>query len=483
MANRFIEVIKKKWLRNITLTILLFAIIICVYLGINYAVSLANISDLDFTAEKIYSISQTTKDKLQDLEEDVTISIYNMYDYVNDFAYKYANLNEHIKVEELENLNAKSDWKTNYGVTDTSSFMVIHTDVKEKILYDYNLYTYDYTTYEEIDITEESMTNAIIDVTTEVKPKIYFATGHELYSEEYFQLLEASLISEVNEVEYVDLLTTSQVPEDCEVLVLTALKEDITEAERDDILDYIENGGEILLLLDPNLNQIETPNFQEVLDEYGVSVSDGIILEGDSSKMMYSSPSYVISTINSSSEIVKNISMDLNICMMNPGKLTIASDEELEEKNVTSEILAAVSEQAFYRTDLEETSASQVDSDEDAAGATVAAMFTKEVGDDNNSKMIVFANTVFATNMSIQIDIQYYSYAIMLYNNEDVLLNSISYLTENESNITIRKTGETVTTYNVTAQQTRIVLAIIFAIPIFIIILGIIIWQVRRRKK
>ena len=131
MANRFIEVIKKKWLRNITLTILLFAIIICVYLGINYAVSLANISDLDFTAEKIYSISQTTKDKLQDLEEDVTISIYNMYDYVNDFAYKYANLNEHIKVEELENLNAKSDWKTNYGVTDTSSFMVIHTDVKE----------------------------------------------------------------------------------------------------------------------------------------------------------------------------------------------------------------------------------------------------------------------------------------------------------------------------------------------------------------
>ena len=483
MANKFIEVIKKKWLRNITLTILLFAIIICAYLGINYAVSLANISDLDFTAEKIYSISQTTKDKLQNLDEDVTITVYNMYDYVNDFAYKYANLNNHIKVEELENLNAKSDWKTDYGVTDTSAFMVIHTDAKEKILYDYNLYTYDYTTYEEIDITEEAMTNAILDVTTEEKPKIYFVTGHELYSKEYFQLLEASLISEVNEVEYVDLLTTGQVPEDCEVLVLTALKEDITEAEKDDILDYIEKGGEILLLLDPNLNEVKTPNFQAVLDEYGVSISDGIILEGDSSKMMYGSPSYVISTINSSSEIVKNISMDLNVCMMNPGRITIASDEELEEKNVTSEILATVSDKAFYRTDFNETSAEKVESDEDAAGATVAAMLTKEIDDDNTSKMIVFANTVFATNMSIQIDLQYYMYAITLYNNEDVLLNSISYLTENESNITIRKTGETVTTYNVTAQQTRIVLGIIFAIPIFIVILGIIIWQLRRRKK
>ncbi len=481
MENKFIQIIKKKWLRSIALTILLFAIIVAAYLVINFVVKQANFTDFDFTKEKIYSISQATEDKLQNLDKDVTISVYNMYQYVEDFAYKYANLNDHIKVEKLENLNAKTDWKTNYGVTDTSSFLVIQTEDREKILFSSDFYTYDYTTYEEIDTTEEAITNAILDVTIEEKPKIYFLTGHNLYSEDYFQYLQMSLEDEANEVESIDLLTTGSVPEDCQVLVITALQEDITEKERDAILDYIEQGGEILLLMDPNLNKIEMPNFQDVLDEYGVSVSDGYLLEGDANQMMAGAPNYIIAPISSSSEIVKNISMGLNICLINSGKLDFASTEELEEKNVTLETLATVSDQAFYRTDLESSSETKIDSDEDAAGATVAAMLTKEVDEDNTSKLIVFANTAFATN--VQIDPQYYILAITNYNNEDVLLNSVSYLTQREDNITIRKDSEAVTTYNVTEMQTRIVLGLIFSIPILIVVIGIVVWQLRRRKK
>jgi len=481
MENKFIQIIKKKWLRSIALTILLFAIIVAVYLVINFAVQQANFTDFDFTKEKIYSISQATKDKLQNLDKHVTICVYNMYEYVEDFAYKYAKLNDHIKVEKLENLNAKTDWKTNYGVTDTSSFVVIQTEDREKILFNSDFYTYDYTTYEEIDTTEEAITNAILDVTIEEKPKICFLTGHNLYSEDYFQYLQMSLEDEANEVEYIDLLKTGSVPEDCRVLVITALKEDITEKERDAILDYIEKGGEILLLMDPNLNKIQMPNFQDVLDEYGVSISDGYLLEGDANQMMAGAPNYIIAPIYSGSEIVKNISMGLNICLINPGKLDFASAEELEEKKVTLETLATVSDKAFYRTDLESSSETKIDSDEDAAGATVAAMFTKEVDEDNTSKLIVFANTAFATN--VQIDPQYYILAITNYNNEDVLLNSVSYLTQREDNITIRKDSEAVTTYNVTEMQTRIVLGLIFSIPILIVVIGIVVWQLRRRKK
>lgn len=108
-------------------------------------------------------------------------------------------------------------------------------------------------------------------------------------------------------------------------------------------------------------------------------------------------------------------------------------------------------------------------------------MLTKEIDEDNTSKLIVFANTAFATN--VQIDPQYYILAITNYNNEDVLLNSVSYLTQREDNITIRKDSETVTTYNVTEMQTRIVLGLIFSIPILIVVIGIVVWQLRRRKK
>ena len=181
MGKKIIEIIKKKWLRSVVLTILLFAIIICAFLGISYLVEKANITDLDFTEDKIYSISQSTKDKLKDLNQTVKITVYNMYEYVNDFANKYAALNNNIEVEQLENLNSKTEWKTEYGLEDTTAFIAIQSATKTKILYEYNLYTYNYTTGEEIDLTEEAITNGILDVITNEKPKIDFLTGHNLF--------------------------------------------------------------------------------------------------------------------------------------------------------------------------------------------------------------------------------------------------------------------------------------------------------------
>ena len=87
---------------------------------------------------------------------------------------------------------------------------------------------------------------------------------------------------------------------------------------------------------------------------------------------------------------------------------------------------------------------------------------------------------MFATNMQISYNMKY---PIEFYNNEDVLLNTVSYLTDREDNITIRKTTESIDTYDVTARQLNIVLLIIFIIPAVIIVAGIVVWQVRRRKK
>ena len=482
MDNKFIQIIKNKWLRSITLTLLLVAIIICAYLAINFAVEKAEFADIDLTKEKLYSISQQTKDKLQNLDTDITISIYNFGESMIDLANQYARLNDHIKIEKVENLLSKTSWKNEYGVTDTSAFVVVSSNNREKLLQEYDLTTIDYSTYEQIDITEEKITNAILDITIVEKPKICLLTGHNVYSDAYFQYLQNAFIEEANEVEALNLITAGKVPDDCKVLVITALKEDIKEIEKDRIIDYIKKGGEILLLLDPNLDNVKLSNFQKVLDEYGVSISNGVILEGDTNKMVSGAPNFVISTINNSSSITKNMTMDLNVCLINPGRLTIASDDKLKEKNITTEILATVSDKAFYRTDLQNSSQSKISSDEDASGNTVAAMLTKQVDDGTISKLIVFANTVFATNTQIPISQTYASYALDFSNNKDVILNSISYLTEREDNITIRKNIEVVN-YDVTEAQNKMILTIIFTIPVFIVVVGIVVWILRRRKK
>jgi len=352
MENKFIQIIKNKWLRSVVLTILLVAILVCVYFVINYAVEKANFGDIDMTKEKIYSISQETKDKLGNMENDITLYIYKMSDYVKDFAHKYAKLNNHIKVEELENLNAKTNWKTEYGITEETPFIVISTMSREKILYDTDLYTYNYTTYQQMDITEEAITNGILDVITVVKPKIYFLSGHNLHADTYFQYFKGALADEVNDVQDLNLMTSGKVPDDCDVLVITALKEDIKELEKDELIKYIKKGGKILLLLDPNLNNTKLSNFEKVLDEYGVSVSNGLLIEGDPNQMVSGMPNFIISKINKEAGIIKNINMDINLCLINAGKLNILSQEELDKRKVTSEILATTSEKAFIRTNL-----------------------------------------------------------------------------------------------------------------------------------
>ena len=73
-------------------------------------------------------------------------------------------------------------------------------------------------------------------------------------------------------------------------------------------------------------------------------------------------------------------------------------------------------------------------------------------------------------------------YAVDLYNNKDIILNSISHLTERTNTITIRKDDDS-ETYTVTSQQNTVIKTIIFSIPALIIIIGIIVWIIRKRKR
>ena len=484
MKEKISEILRKKWLRNVSLTILLVAIIICLYFIINIGIEMLNPTDIDMTKDKNYSISQQTKDKLTNLDKEVTIYLYKFenYQYVVDFANKYTKINDHIKAENLENLNSKSEWKTEYGLSDSTPAIIVSSGDNEKVLYEYDLITYDYTSGRQIDITEEAITNAIVNVTIDEKPKLYLLTGHNQYPDEYLYSMQSALLSEGNEFETVDLLSKGKVPDDCDVLIITTLKEDITQAEKDYIIDYIKNGGDILLLSDPNINKLKLPNFQKVLDEYGISISEGILLEGDSSRRIANYPNMILTNIGSGTSITRNLETGINLCLVTPGKIDIEDQEKLEDLNVTTEILATVSDKAFYRTDIDIDTFDKTDDDEDAPNAVVGAILTKQVDGDNNSKLLVFSNNVFATNAPIQINTQYYMYAIDLYNNQDAILNSFSYLTEREDTITIRKDIEIVD-YAVTESQHQIILTIIFGLPIFIIIVGIIVWQVRRRKK
>ena len=89
--KKFLEIIKNKWLIKGTTTLLLVLIVIACYIGLNILVEKVNVENLDFTEKKLYSLSEETKTKLKDLDQDVTIQLINAgdYSYVIDYAKKY----------------------------------------------------------------------------------------------------------------------------------------------------------------------------------------------------------------------------------------------------------------------------------------------------------------------------------------------------------------------------------------------------------
>lgn len=477
------EVIKK-WLSKTSLTIILIAIIIGAYVVINLLTEKANLSDIDLTKDKIFTLSETSKTIIHNINQDVEIILVKMDTYsqsVVDFAYKYKKENDKIKITEVSNVTKYPELTAEYNLTENTYEIIVRSGKEEKIISTSDLYTYDYSTGEEKDLTEEAITNALLSVTTENKPKLYFVSGHNDNLEYYLTDFKKSLEDEANTVESLDLLTTAKVPDDCSALVITTLNNDLKTVERDAILKYIKAGGKIILFTDANVAKTNMPNFQKVLDEYGVSISEGIMIEQDTSKMLSGSPSAIIVTVNEGSSVTDKINMSMNACFINSGKINLADDEKMKKLGVTSEILATTSDKAFYRSNLSISTTSKVSGDEEGK-AVVGALLTKKIDDDKTSKLIVYSNNVFITNMQVAINSQYYIYAYELYNNQDLALNSISYLTGREDTILIRKDTE-VSTYTVTEKQQIIILTIIFAVPVLIVIAGIIIWQVRRRRK
>ena len=470
-----------KWLRQTSLTVLLILIIIAVCIGVNIGVETLNLTDFDFTQDKIYSLSDMSKQIVEGIDQEVQIILVNMQS-TEDFAKKYNSINNKIKVEVINDITSRPDLEDKYGLTTDSYAIIVKSGEKDKILSSTDLYTMDYTTYEQKDITEEALTNAIIDVTTDEKPIIYNLTGHNKYSSEYLYYFSQDLADEAYEFKDLNLLTTGKVPDDVSVLMITTLSEDITNAERDSILDYIKKGGKIILFSDPNSTGKDMPNFQKVLNEYGVSISKGVMLEQDGDKMLYSTPSAIIVTVSPYTSVTSQTNMNMNACFMTSGKIELKSSEELEKLKVETETLATTGEKSFYRTDYSIETGSKTSSDKDDGNATVGALLKKKIDDDTTSELIVYSNNAFITNLKIAISQQYYSYALDFYNNEDLAINSIAYLTGRSNMITIRKDAQT-TTYTVTAEQNIIILSIIFAIPAMIVVIGIIVWQVRRRKK
>lgn len=487
--NKFIETIKKKWLIDSSKTILLVIIILAFFIGATILMQKLELTPIDLTEEKLFTLTEESKEQVKNIEKEVNIYFvgYSEEDTTLDLAKQYKKVNDKINIEAVTATD-RPDLVEKYGIETSSQGIIVESGKQYKVLASDDLYTYDYTTYETISIAEEKLTAAIKVVTTEELPKVYFLNGYSSFSlENGMQYLNMYLQNEVNEIETLDILSQGKVPDDCNALVIVTPESDFDDIATNSIIDYINKGGNILWLNAAKSQDKELPNVNKILAIYGINPFEkGMIRETDSSKMISNSPDLIMPEIQYA-DVTSKLYNSEGVIFINATKINVMTDEELESLNVTKTELIKTSENSYFRTNFSITSDSAQNGEEEN-GFLVGAQFDKTIREKNEetnekevvSKLIIYGENYFTSDY--QLTQTTYTPMIAYRQNKDLVLNSIAYLSDREEDITVRK-GTGAVTYTATQQEDRIILTIITAVPLIIIATGIIVWIKRKRQK
>lgn len=462
--------------------ILLFLLLIIAFTVIDIVINRINIRNNERITESLYTVSESSKEQISKLSNEEQINIYlfdyTEEDYIYDFAKKYHELNNNINVE-IKKVNDDEELASQYGIKEGEYNILIISGEKSKLYEDDDLYSYDYNTGDIINLTEQRLTNGIMQVASAIeKYPVYILKGHEKYGiNDDMSILKKYIELENYEIKELKL-SDNDIPEDCKIIVVTALNSDFSDEETDKIKGYINNGGNILWLEDAIFEEKEFNNANSILEIYGIDKENtGVILEQEKNKNIMQNPYLILPEINIFEE--EKINMPSKVMFYYSTKLNFVDDEKSKELNVTKTELLSTSEKALFKTDLSQDAMTKKEGDEENK-FTVGAILEKTLEEDKNSKLIIYANNYFVTNQTMTIGKEEIP-VVDLYNNKVLIGSSIDYLFEKESNNTLGKVMPR--NYYIGIEDESVKQAIIIEIIIFALLAVGIVFIKKRNKK
>ena len=271
----------------------------------------ANLTKLDISASKLYSITSNTKVVVNNLQQDVTIYWVVQADQedsvLENLLSKYESLSSHISVVK-KNPDVYPTFTQQYTSESVpnNSLIVVSGERSRYVSYDdiylvdTDMYSYSYTTSFD---GEGAITSAIDYVVTEDLPRMYVLMGH---GEQDLPQTFADTVEKENIVtQSLSLLTSDEIPQDAACVLLYAPQSDLSETEAQMLTEYADEGGKLLVIAGPADGQ-EFPNRHSVLSHSGITVQEGIVIENDRNHYAFGYP-YLLMPDMESSEITDSL--------------------------------------------------------------------------------------------------------------------------------------------------------------------------------
>lgn len=471
--------IDKKSLKNGSYSMGITAIVIAVLVVINLIVGQIpeKYTQVDVSTQKLYTISDTTVKYLKDMNTDVTI--YHIVQsgkedsVLEKMLTRYEEESKHIKVEKKDPVlypNFTSQY-TSDDVADNS--LIVVAGEKSKVISYSDLYEteMDYTTYQTNTTGfdgEGQIDSAISYVTSENLPVIYTLEGHEEL--ELNSSLTDSLQKANYDVQSLNLLTQDAVPKDTGCLMIAAPQKDLSEEEAQKIITYMEAGGKVMIFTE--YTGTDMPNLKSVLENYGVTTGDGVIMEGDTGHYIMQRPYYIVPTIDSS-DITSDIKSN-NRYVLAPISQPVKTLSDYRDTLQISSLLST-SDKAYIKTDVQNmTTYEKEDSDEEGS-FQVGVSVTEQVDDDNTTQLVCFG---CASLLDEATDQQVSG------GNTDLVLAALGWMCENDAPV-IDVTSKSLTMSYLTVPQFDAAywsIIVCGVIPVAFLLIGTVIWFKRRKQ-
>ena len=457
-------------------------------------------TSLDFSYTQLFSLTDDTKDYLKNLDTDVTIYVLNSEKSkdatIAETLERYESLSSHIKVEYINPSTSPNFYLDYTDSAPTTNSLIVVSDNRSKVI-DYNdIYDYDtsmdYSTYQYNQTIkgydgEGQITSAIEYVTmdSDTLPVIYQLTGH---NETTLGSNFSDVISKANiTLKSLELFNEEKVPDDASAIIINSPTEDFNEADAQKVIDYLNNGGKAMIIGCYAYNDSLT-NFNKILDTYGVSFKKGVVAENDTSRY-YQNPLYVLPDVKSTDYTADATDGYVFLAgtsaidyPQTSGQTDAQADEDATEstessddgeKEITYEQLLTTSDQAVLKSDWQNITTSKYEDGDEKGSFTVGLAI-----DDPNTGAVV---TVFGTPYVVD---DTYDNAVSG-NNADMFKGVISKMAGDVELSTSVIPEKDYNLSNITINTMAAIwtgISIMIILPIILLIAGIAIWAVRRKK-
>ncbi|MGH9937742.1 MAG: GldG family protein [Blastocatellia bacterium] len=411
----------------------------------------------DLTAEGLYTLSDQTRKIVGALQKDVKVIKFDKADdqQLADRMAELKYLSNRISYERVDP-QQKPEIARQYAVQKFGETIVAVGERVERP--------------QQTD--EQSLVNAILKVTRDKLKRVCFTEGHDekaLSGAEGggFASVEGYLKNENYETKSINLVTSGQVPAECDVLVVAGPKKAFFPQEAAMIGKYLDEGGKAFLLLDAEPDHPNSdPQLDDVLKVWNIRSGNDVVLDASGAgRLIGLGPAAPLTSNFPEHPITKDMK---RVATFFPMSRSVKAGASSGGEISTTELLKT-SDNSWAETELKGNEA-KFDEGKDIKGPiSLGVAASKKMG-DKEARLVVIGDSDFASNQYIRIMA-----------NGDLFFNTVNWLAQDEDLISIRPKSATNRSIAMTeAQQSTFWWLTVLFMPLAAIGAGGYIWWKRR---